>query len=121
MIFAVTEKGKNDMAECKECLHYEICEIMEDQYGISKVYPSQCGYFRIAADVVLKSEYERLKDLNNQLECDIVNANMNSDHAAVVIREIFEDVRNALAAMGIVFNCQPILCEIEKKYTEEEK
>ena len=33
--------------------------------------------------------------------------------------DIFADVRNALAEMGIVFNCQPILCEIEKKYAGE--
>lgn len=29
---------------CKDCIHYEICRIFSDQYGISKVYPSDCGF-----------------------------------------------------------------------------
>ena len=44
---------------CKDCIHYEICEIMSDQYGISKVPPSQCGFYKITADVV---EVVRCKD-----------------------------------------------------------
>lgn len=48
------------MAECKECLHYDICEIMHEQYGISKVYPSQCGYYKPAADVVPRAEVEKI-------------------------------------------------------------
>lgn len=37
---------------CKDCIHYEICEIMSDQYGISKIPPSQCGFYKPTADVV---------------------------------------------------------------------
>lgn len=37
---------------CNECIHYDICEIMDDQYGIRKVSPIQCGYFKKATDVV---------------------------------------------------------------------
>lgn len=29
---------------CKDCIHYEICQIFSDQYGISKVSPIDCGY-----------------------------------------------------------------------------
>lgn len=37
-----------------------------------------------------------------------------------VAREIFEEIENALAQMGIVFNCQPILYELKNKYTEDQ-
>ena len=37
---------------CKDCIHYEICEIMSDQYGISKVPSSQCGFYKNTADVI---------------------------------------------------------------------
>lgn len=47
------------MAKCEECLHYDVCEIMCNQYGIGKVHPSQCGYFKPTADVV---EVTRCKD-----------------------------------------------------------
>ena len=40
------------MSTCKDCVHYEICEIMSDQYGISKVPSSQCGFYKNTADVV---------------------------------------------------------------------
>lgn len=33
------------MSTCKDCIHYEICEIMSDQYGISKVPSCQCGFY----------------------------------------------------------------------------
>ena len=49
------------MAECKECLHYDICEIMHDQYGISKIHPLQCGFYTPTADVAPKSEVDRLE------------------------------------------------------------
>ena len=35
---------------------------MHDQYGISKIYPSQCGYYRNAADVAPKSEWISVED-----------------------------------------------------------
>ncbi len=47
------------MSTCKDCIHYEICEIMSAQYGISKVPSSQCGFYKATADVV---EVVRCKD-----------------------------------------------------------
>ena len=38
---------------CKDCIHYDICEIMHDQYGISKVSPSLCGYYKNATVVIV--------------------------------------------------------------------
>lgn len=30
---------------CKDCVHYELCEALEKN-GISRIYPSQCGFFK---------------------------------------------------------------------------
>lgn len=59
------------MARCEDCLHYEICEIMHNQYGISKVYPSQCGYYKKSADVAPRAEVE---ELIYRLECLLCHA-----------------------------------------------
>lgn len=40
------------MAECKECLHYDVCEVLENGNGIKKVHPIQCGCFKPSANVV---------------------------------------------------------------------
>lgn len=77
------------MANCEECSHYPICEIMSDQYGISKIYPSQCGYFQNSADVVPKSEVERLQIEIEALK--IANEKMyiaNKETEAEVVKEI---------------------------------
>ena len=67
MIFAVTEKGRNDMARCEDCLHYEVCKhhakmLEEDGYEIefddTLEVEKQCGAFKPTADVVPKSEYD---------------------------------------------------------------
>lgn len=34
------------MATCKDCLHYEVCEALENGNGIKKVHPIQCGCFK---------------------------------------------------------------------------
>lgn len=33
------------MANCKECIHFDVCEALEAN-GISKIYPSQCGCYK---------------------------------------------------------------------------
>ena len=37
---------------CKDCLHFSVCEALEQGNGIKKVYPIQCGCFKNKADVV---------------------------------------------------------------------
>lgn len=79
------------------------------------------------ADVAPKSEVERLQSQVNRLkkydeERDIaLHARLISNAKTEVASEIFEDIKSALAQMGICFNDQTILCEIEKKYTEEKE
>ena len=37
---------------CKDCLHFTVCEALEQGNGIKKVHPIQCGCFKDKADVV---------------------------------------------------------------------
>lgn len=89
------------------------------------------------ADVAPKSEVERLTDLNNQLECDIVNANMNLEHVTQelqgVARKIIDDFDEELHKLAeryyeqgkieyftlceVIY--QLVIAKIKKKYTEE--
>lgn len=57
------------MASCKECLHVDVCEALELGYGIKKVHPIQCGYFKPTADV---EEVVRCKDCTewDEKECE---------------------------------------------------
>lgn len=45
------------MAQCKECLHYEICEIMAEQYGVGRIAACQCGFYTNAAVTVRRGEW----------------------------------------------------------------
>ena len=38
------------MSTCKDCLHYEVCEALENGNGVKKVHPIQCGCFKPKAD-----------------------------------------------------------------------
>lgn len=62
---------------CKECLHYEICEIMSDQYGIPKVPPSQCGFYKLTADVVevRHGHWVVCGTFDDFLTCSVCNSN----------------------------------------------
>ncbi len=34
------------MATCKNCIHYEMCQALEEGNGILKIGPIHCGYFK---------------------------------------------------------------------------
>ena len=86
------------MARCEDCLHYDICEIMSDQYGISKVYPTQCGFYKKSADVAPKSEVAR-EIFNDIAIIGVLQHGFNEKH--IVMHIDFE-----------------LLKELKKKYTE---
>lgn len=44
---------------CKDCLHFDVCQALEDSGQISKIYPSQCGCFKDKSHFV---EVVRCKD-----------------------------------------------------------
>lgn len=57
------------MAKCEDCLHYVVCEALENGNGIKKVCPAQCGCFEdknIIKANAIKEFAERLKeDISN--------------------------------------------------------
>lgn len=63
------------METCKECLHYDLCNALE-MNGISRVSPSQCGFYKPAADV---AEVVRCKD------CEYWDAVKNPKHTGTGI------------------------------------
>lgn len=34
------------MSTCKDCLHYELCQALEDNHQANKIKPIQCGLFK---------------------------------------------------------------------------
>ena len=63
-------KRGHGMSLCKDCIHYAICDIMADQYGIPTVPSSQCGFYKNATDVV---EVVRCKECKNCVESEKTN------------------------------------------------
>jgi hypothetical protein len=62
MSFAVTEKGRNDMAECKDCIHDNVCN-RDVGHGYSV-----CPHYINTADVVPTTELiELLRSLKREL------------------------------------------------------
>lgn len=59
------KRKENDMATCKECLHFNVCESFCG--GIPRIMKNgnhadrDCGHYKPTADVVPKSEVERLE------------------------------------------------------------
>jgi hypothetical protein len=47
------------MARCEDCLHFEVCQALEQGNGIMRVHPLHCGCYKPTADVV---EVVRCKD-----------------------------------------------------------
>ena len=50
---------------CNDCLHFTVCEALEQGNGIKKVHPIQCGCFKDKTDVV---KVVRCKDCKH---CDL--------------------------------------------------
>lgn len=115
------------MVTCKECLHFEVCEALE-QNGINKVSPIQCGCYKPTADVVPKTEVEKL-----QKELEIWKQNrfnlfqrlgcyeMAKQKVASEIFEEIEEIRVITSVRQdnvIVYDVRDKYTELKKKYTE---
>ena len=85
------------MARCEDCLHFEVCQALEQGNGIMRVHPLYCGFYKPTADVVPRAELAReiLEEMEKELaECDCVD-------------RVFDTFVNLTIA------------ELKKKYTEE--
>ena len=47
------------MARCEDCLHFEVCQALEQGNGIMRVHPLYCGFYKPTADVVPRAELAR--------------------------------------------------------------
>ena len=50
------------MANCKDCIHYDVCESDSEDVALNLTWANKCQHFKDKADVVPKSEVERLVD-----------------------------------------------------------
>ena len=54
------------MSTCKDCLHIDVCEALENGNGVKKVHPIQCGCFKPKADYALVKHGKWVKDRNKR-------------------------------------------------------
>ena len=112
------------MPKCEECLHYCICEIMHDQYGISKIYPSQCGYYCPTADVAPRADVAReiVEDVKTTLLDYHLQENMKYLQSLFNTKKQFDiKTQRYRAATDAIKFALKTLDEIEKKYAEDGK
>ena len=93
------------MARCEECLHFEVCESLEQGNGLMKVHPIHCGCYKPAADVAPRAEVadEVFKEVLKKL---------------FEMQKRYEQVRHrGKAEQMMVARCE--IYKLQKKYTEE--
>ena len=122
------------MARCEECLHFELCEALEQANGLMKVPPIHCGFYKTTADVVPKSEVDLYKRQVDELEDELASSYDKLENArSDVAKEIFEEIDEILhyhgITIGLVFDeangadvaigrIEKMISELKKKYTE---
>ncbi len=94
---------------CKECVHFEICELMSAQYGISKIPTRLCGYFK--SDVA--------REIFEEIEKTAIQtyAELNSAPIAKI------DERTHIFALGKIKMLQDayyFIAELKNKYFGED-
>ena len=136
------------MATCANCIHHSLCDYNTNVSGNGKirlVYAEgadvKCSFFQNTADVVQKSEVERLQaevdQLHALLECGVFANSVEdwqkflNEKRAEVAREIFEDIDGKMlcffpasaflnAPNTTHYRLLAMLAELKKKYTERE-
>ena len=127
------------MARCEECLHKSVClhraNIQSDTYAYMGVsYDTEkCEHYKPTADVVPKSEYDRLEKLFNDMTQE-AKGYLNRIYGirADVAREIFAaiefDIHNldfdreetrAIAIEGVIANLKKIYTEGESNGSKQ--
>ena len=107
------------MAECKDCIYHKMC------YWVATFNEeTPCEHFISTADVVPKSEVERLKHILNCYALQygtVVDQQRVIDEAkAEVAREIFAEIERETKNHGIAYT-QRKIAELKKKYTEDKQ
>ena len=108
------------MARCKECLHYDLCVSIEACHLriilAGDKADERCKLFNATADVVPKSEVEKLKIEIEALK--IANEKMYAANKAQAM-EIFEEIERLSRPIHNEYHIyRPRYAELKKKYTE---
>lgn len=117
------------MAECKDCIHYCVCS---PYTAPNESYPEVdgCKCFRATADVVPKSEVERLEHILNSYALQY--GTVKDQHEVIdkakseVAKEIFEEIEKWLVheyvpyIRGYSNSLARNFAELKKKYVESE-
>lgn len=127
------------MARCEDCLHYKVCLDTETRHLkiiLAGDKAERCKQFMPAADVVPKSEWNRiyteLEGLKSstlpRLRLDLQMANTKVAEAdmakAEVAREIFEEIEELLkrtCEKGYCGSISDLFAELKNKYAEEKE
>ena len=107
------------MARCLNCIHCDVCDT--DRCEKERLY-GQCSDFLHDADVVPKSEVERLEVELEAMRCA---ANSYKIHYENLAREIFEEIEKYWIDSDTLPDCARLvdldkIAELKKKYTEDE-
>ena len=126
-------KQQIEKKACKNCIHYCICSIWSTtDLDIDEAYKYCFGNFKDTADVVPKSEVERLQAEIERLTIDMNAARLGmiAEHErlktarAEVAREIFAEIEKWLVheyvpyIRGYSNSLARNFAELKKKYTE---
>jgi cell division septum initiation protein DivIVA len=109
------EKGKNDMARCEDCIHKKVCAEVESLQcrRLFAWYNAEwgCPHFNNAADVVPKSEVDKLLEINADL-----------NESLRLAAEANKDLQVELAAMRTAANSFKMHYEdLKLKYADLQK
>ncbi len=132
------------MARCKDCIHNDVCRYHDklaksDEYNWFSYDELEnvqdfCKHFKSAANVVPKSEVEKIiteRELNRAKSLlakflledqEARYKSLMAEHDKEVAREIFEEIERTFKAllMGDITDIEKILAELKKKHTESE-
>ena len=110
------------MAQCKECIHGEVCDIFVHTRTLicNDNADKMCKLFKPTADVVPKSEVEWLEEM----VVDKCNRCLKR-WSEVVAKEIFEEIEKTFIDSAALPDCARFvdidkIAELKKKYTEGE-
>lgn len=109
------------MASCKDCIHYNICCLWSTaDLEESEAYKYCFGNFKAAADVVPKSEVDKLRtDFGKSVRrCEEIAISAIQKAKTEVAREIFEEADKIFMANCLSLETYKAWCELKKKYTE---
>lgn len=114
------------MARCKDCIHENVClhraNIQTDTYAYMgvKYGTEKCEHFTPTADVVPKSEVERLQKAYDEYEETSGLKQAKKDIVSKILDELKEYIPPQKIGLFNSIYIADVIYELKKKYTEGE-